>query len=170
MADHLGASIATAGKECTLGTDPAKFLEKFEDWYEHHELLADTVGVQDNKKLQVLLLWGGKEFRKFAKDAGVVTVGDTPDNLVAAIEKIRTQCDSHVNLSMAMFKLMHTKQGSKTFTEFANEVDELSKQCQLDKNPYTTERAAKDALIFGTADETLRKEALAKDFNLKQLR
>lgn len=153
-----------------LGTDPAKFLEKFEDWYEHHELLADTVGVQDNKKLQVLLLWGGKEFRKFAKDAGVVTLGDTPDTLVGAIGKIRTQCDSHVNLSMAMFKLMHTKQGSKTFTEFANEVDELAKQCQLDKNPYTTERAAKDALIFGTADETLRKEALAKDFDFKQLR
>ena len=78
MTDHIGASIATAGKECTLGTDPAKFLEKFEDWFEHHELLADTVGVQATKKLQVLLLWGGKEFRKFAKDAGVVTVGGTP--------------------------------------------------------------------------------------------
>ena len=111
MADHLGASVATAGKECMLGTDPAKFLEKFEDWYEHHELLADTVGVQDNKKLQVLLLWGGKEFRKFAKNAGVVTVD--PDDLVAAIGKIRTKCDSHVNLSMAMFKLMHTKQSSQ---------------------------------------------------------
>ena len=107
---RIGASVATAGTPCLLGTDPAKFLEKFEDWWEHHELLADTVGVQDNKKLRVLLLWGGKEFRKFAKDAGVITNGDNPDTLNASIEKIRTQCGSHVNLSMAMFKLMHAKQ------------------------------------------------------------
>ena len=170
MAEHIGASVATAGNACMLGTDPAKFLEKFEDWFEHHELLADTVGVQDSKKMKILLLRGGKDFRKFAKDAGVVTDGETPDTLATAIGKIRTQCGSHVNLSMAMFKLMHAKQGSKTFTEFANEVDELANQCQLDKNAYTKDRAAKDALIFGTSDEVLRKEALAKDLDLKQLR
>ena len=71
-------------------------------------------------------MWGGKEFRKFAKDAGVVTVGDTTDTLDTAIVKIRTQCGSHVKLSMAM-KLMHSKQGSKSSTEFANEKDELAK-------------------------------------------
>ena len=125
---------------------------------------ADTVGVQENKKLQVILLWGGKEFRKFAKDAGVVTNGENHDTLDEAIEKIRMQCGSHVNLSMVMFKLMHAKQGAKSFTEFANEVDELASQCQLEKNPYTKERATKDALIFGTSDEVLRKEALAKYF------
>ena len=166
----ISASVATAGTPCILGTDPAKFLEKFEDWYEHHDLLADTVGVQDDKKLRVLLLWGGKEFRKFAKEAGVVLEGETPDTLAAAIDKVRIQCGSHVNLSMAMFKLMHVKQGTRTFTEFANQVDELASQCQLDTNPYTKERAAKDAMIFGTSDETLRKEALAKDFDIKQLR
>ena len=167
---RIGAAVATAGTPCLLGTDPAKFLEKFEDWYEHHDLLAETVGVHVNKKLNILLLWGGKEFRKFAKDTGVIANGDTPDTLAAAIGKIREQCGSHVNLSMAMFKLMHAKQGMKSFTEFANEVDELASQCQLDKNPYTKERAYKDALIFGTSDEVLRKEALAKDFDLKQLR
>ena len=63
----MDATVATAGKECQLGTDPAKFLERFEDWYEHHDLLADTMGVEANKKLKLLLLWSGKEFRKFAK-------------------------------------------------------------------------------------------------------
>ena len=56
----MDATVATAGKECQLGTDPAKFLERFEDWYEHHDLLADTMGVEANKKLKLLLLWGGK--------------------------------------------------------------------------------------------------------------
>ena len=133
---RIGASVATAGAVCDLGTDPAKFLEKFEDWYEHHSLLADTVGVQDNKKLKVLLLWGGKDFRKFAKEAGVVSEGQTQDTENAAIEKLRIKCGSHVNLSMAMFKLMHAKQGTKTMTEFANEIEELATQCQFESNPY----------------------------------
>ena len=83
---RLDASVATAGAVCDLGTDPAKFLERFEDWYEHHSLLADTVGVQDDKKLKVLLLWGGKDFRKFAKDAGVVTEGPDQDTEIAVID------------------------------------------------------------------------------------
>ena len=70
---------------------------------------------------------------------------------------------------MAMYKLMHAKQGTKTFTEFAKELDQLATQCQFDKNPYTKERAKKDALIFGTSDEKLRQEALAKDFDYNTL-
>ena len=88
----MDATVATAGKECQLGTDPAKFLERFEDWYEHHDLLADAVGVEANKKLKLLLLWGGKEFRKFAKDAGVVSEGDAQDALDAAVEKVWQSC------------------------------------------------------------------------------
>ena len=61
-----------------------------------------------------------------------------------------------VNLSMAMFKLMHAKQGIKTIPAFSNEIGELATQCQFDSYPYDKERAMKDALIFGTSDEQLR--------------
>jgi len=166
----LDATIATAGSACQLGTDPSKFLERFEDWLEHHQLLADTVGVDDTRMLQVLLLWSGKDFRKLAKEAGVITEGDDKDSLNAAITKIRQKCGSHVNLSMAVFKLMHAKQGSRTFTEFFKEVEELATQCQFDTQPYDKNRAIKDAIIFGTSDEKLRQESLGKDFNLQQLR
>ena len=44
---------------------------------------------------------------------------------------------------------MHAKQGTKTVTEFAKELDQLATQCQFDKNPYTTEWAKKDALTPG---------------------
>ena len=64
---------------------------------------------------------------------------------------------------------MHAKQGTKTVTEFAKELVQLATQCQFDKNPYTKERAKKDALIFGTSDEKLRQEALAKDFDYNTL-
>ena len=49
---------------------------------------------------------------------------------------------------MAMYKLMHAKQGTKSVTEFARELDQLAAQCQFDTNPYTKERAKKDALIL----------------------
>ena len=88
--------------------------------------------------------------------------GQTQDTENAAIEKLRIKCGSHVNLSMAMFKLMHAKQGTKTMTEFANEIEELATQCQFESNPYDKKRAIKDALIFGTSDEQLRREALPR--------
>ena len=68
---------------------------------------------------------------------------------------------------MAMYKLMHVQQGTKTFTQFARE--KLATQCQFDTVPYTKERATKDAIIFGTSDDKLRKEALAKDVDLTTL-
>ena len=49
---------------------------------------------------------------------------------------------------MAMYKLMHAKQGTKTVTEFAKELDQLATQCQFDKNPYTKERAKKRRTHF----------------------
>ena len=62
MADVIDAALATAGTPCELGNDPSKYLEKFEDWYEHTSLLADAIGItSDDQKLRLMLLWGGKE-------------------------------------------------------------------------------------------------------------
>ena len=164
MAEVIDPALATAGKSCELGPDPSKYLEKFEDWYEHTSLLAQAIGVKDDgQKLRLMLLWGDKDFRKMAKDANVITTGDAVDTLDQALTKIRTQCGGHVNLTMAMYKLMHIKQGTKSFTQFKREVEELAVQCQFETNPYTKSRAIKDAMIYGTSDEKLQKEALAKD-------
>ena len=116
-----------------------------------------------------MLLWGGRDFRKTVKEAHVILEGDGKDTLDQAIDKIRTQCGRHVNSTMAMYKLMHVQQGTKTFTQFAREVEELATQCQFDTVPYTKEGAMKDAIIFGTSDDKLRKEALAKDVDLTTL-
>ena len=59
-------------------------------------------------------------------------------------------------------KLMHTKQGSKPFTQFTKEIEEIAVQWQFTEKPYTFERAWKGAIIFGTSDDKLRQEALAK--------
>ena len=117
MTETIDAALATAGKPCDLGDDPSKYLEKFEEWYEHTSLLADSIGVKDKApKLRLTLLWGGKDFRKFTKDAGLAN----EDTLDAAITKIRAHCSKHVNLSMAVFKLMHAQQGTKSIAVFAH--------------------------------------------------
>ena len=170
MAEVIDAALATAGTPCELGNDPSKYLEKFEDWYEHTSLLADAIGItSDEQKLRLMLLWGGKDFRKTVKDTNVITTGNNKDTLQQALVKIRAQCGSHVNLTMAVYKLMHVQQGTKTFTQFKREVEEMAVQCQFEQNPYTKERAIKDAIIFGTSDDKLRKEALAKDVDLAAL-
>ena len=168
MGEVIDPALATAGKPIELGNDPAKYLEIFEEWYEHTKLLAESIGVKDNKQKQrLLLLWGGRSLRKLAKEAGVVTEGraEDLDDLEGTLKKIREKCGAHVNLSMAMYKLMHANQGTKTMTQFAREVDELATQCQLEEKPYNKERAMKDAIIFGTSDDKLRQEALAKDYD-----
>ena len=170
MAEMIDAALATAGKPCELGNDPSKYLERFEDWYEHASLLADSIGVKDaTQKLKLILLWGGRHFRRLVKDAEVKTDGETPDTLASALTKIRKQCGEHVNLSMSMFKLMHARQGTKTVTEFSREIDDLAERCQFTTHPYTKDRAMKDAFIFGTSDDKLRQEALAKDFTYAQV-
>ena len=176
MTEVVDASLATAGKPCNLGNDPSKYCEKFEAWYDHTSLLADSIGIKNKgQKLSLILLWGGRDFRKHAKDAGVITAAEATDtapadDLAGAIEKIRAHFGTHVNLSMAMFKLMHTKQGTKSVTEFLSDIDELATQCQFAEQPYTKDRAMKDAYIFGTSDDKLRKDALAKDLDYKTLR
>ena len=42
--------------------------------------------------------------------------------------------------------LMYTEQGSKTFTQFAWEVEDLVTQCRFDTKPYTKELAIKDVM------------------------
>ena len=72
----IDAGLATAGKPCDLGNDPSKYLEHFEDWYDHTSLLADSIGIKDNaQKLKLILLWVGRQFHRFAKEAGVTTEG-----------------------------------------------------------------------------------------------
>ena len=87
-------TLATVGTPLQLQPDTTTQLQTFQDWLEHHQLLAETVGVTDpSQTLKLLLLWGGKEMRKLAGDAGVVQTnteggGAAADTLNGAIEKI----------------------------------------------------------------------------------
>ena len=58
MAERIDAALVPARKPCDLGDDPAKYLKKFEEWYEHTSPLADSISIKD--KAQKLRLWGQK--------------------------------------------------------------------------------------------------------------
>lgn len=88
MAKIIDAAIPTAGKPCDLGDDPLKYLKKFEEWYEHTSLLADSIGVKDKtKKLRLTLLCGGKDFLK-------LTDKNTLDTAITKIRGHRITCDN----------------------------------------------------------------------------
>ena len=138
----MDPTLATVGTPLQLQPDTTTQLQTFQDWLEHHQLLAETVGVTDpSQTLKLLLLWGGKEMRKLAGDAGVVQTntegGAAADTLNGAIDKIIQKLRGHVNLSLAVYNLMHAEQGTKTTTQFAQEISNLANQCQFDNVPYT---------------------------------
>ena len=56
MAEVIDPALATAGKPLELGQDPTKYLERFDLWYNHTSLLADSIGVEDKQqKLRLTL-------------------------------------------------------------------------------------------------------------------
>ena len=170
MAFVVDPNLASVGKELILGNEPACYAQLFEEWFEHHHLLAESTGITDDAQiLKLLLLWGGKDFRTFATDAGVKARGAGADTLDAAVTKIKTKCGAHLNLTMAMYNLMHTDQGSKPVTQFVKEIEEQAKKCQFSEHPYTVDRAKRDALVFGTSDNKLRRDALAQDLDYDKL-
>lgn len=72
MSGQVNVRLATAGRPCDPGTDPSQFPARIEEWWETQYLLFDSItDLPDTRKLKLLLLLGGIEFRKLAKDAGV---------------------------------------------------------------------------------------------------
>ena len=102
-------------------------------------------------------------------EAGVQTTGQPPNALDSAISNIQDSFGVQVSLMMAMHRLMRHQQGTKSFAEFVKEIEELGDHCQLDRNLYTCQRAHKMLLKFGTADDKVHQEALAKDYDLASL-
>ena len=136
----IDAELIKAGTACDLGSDPSKYLHTFNDWLEHHSLVADTVGIKDAKKVELLLLWGGKRLREISVKAGIVTATKAAEETAAAtaaataagaaapaaveptsyadaIKAIREECGRHVNRSAAMYALLHTEQGTRSFVD-----------------------------------------------------
>ena len=58
MAEVIDPALATAGKPLEPGQDPTKFLKRFDLWYNHTSLLADSIGVKDKQQNLRLTLYG----------------------------------------------------------------------------------------------------------------
>ena len=56
-------------KACLWGSDRSKRKKLFEEWLEDAELRMKITKVNDSaNKKNMLLYWGGSEFRKFVED------------------------------------------------------------------------------------------------------
>ena len=47
MSVVIDPALAAVGKDLILGNDPSSFRRKFDEWYEHHTLLAEAEVIDD---------------------------------------------------------------------------------------------------------------------------
>ena len=159
---------------CTLGSNKMTKLTKFEEWLEEAENRMEYIGHQQDKdKIILLKSWGGSELNDFMKTYVTIRTvsqpaeGDNPaieaDTYDQVIEKIKTELRKMVNRTMAMYDLLNTKQGTRSWMEYIHELEKKAKILDFEKKPYTTDEAIKDAAIRGMSDVKLSEKALAED-------
>ena len=160
-------------RQCILGNNKMVKLTKFEEWLEEAENRMSYIGTDDDKsKIILLKSWGGPELIEFMKShvkvkyehtpATSTAEEQTPDSYARVIEKIKIELSKLVNRTMAMYDLLTTKQGSRSWLDFVHELEKKVKILNFEKQPYGTNDAIKDAAIFGMADSKLREKALAE--------
>ena len=156
-------------KPCLLGNNKIMKLTKFEKWLEEAENRMEFMGCSDDKsKINLVKVWGGTEILDFLK-AQKIEIDTANPNYPNFTCKIKDELRKLVNRTMAMHDLLTTKQGSKKWMDYIDELNNKAKILDIEKNPYTSDDVVKDAAIFGMSDARLRERALAEDPNLAKL-
>jgi hypothetical protein len=96
--------------------------------------------------------------------AGIAAVA--ADTFDKAVEKIRQGIVSKTNQAMSRLKLsQQMEQGSQKFESWTREIFKQSQRC--DWTGYNAEEAARDAILYHTTDNKLRKNILADNMSYK---
>ena len=126
-------------------------------------MLTDNANVTDAKKKALLQAVGGVDMIWLFEHHGKVV--DT-DMYVRAVEKIKTALEGQTNQASIRHTLF-TKmpQGEKPFAMWWSEVKEQSEKCSFDG--YDSKMACRDAIVYQTSSNKLRKRVLNEDLNLE---
>ena len=134
----------------------------------------EYIGVSNDKEKIILLkTWGGPEVIELIKleQSALNIKSENAKNdadeethetsYLELVEKLRTMVSKMVNRTMAMYQLLTTQQGSRTWTDFIRDLERKAKTLNFERKPYTIHEAIKDAAIFGMNDTS--------NFNFLQL-
>ena len=128
----------------------------------------------DRQKVALLQAVGGPDMVDLVEEVGKVTLVATAadvvnevaaveaDSFERAIEKIRQGIVGKTNQAMSRLKLFQRMgQGTQKFASWYKEVFKQAKRC--DWSTYNVEEAARDAIMYQTADQKLRQRILAQN-------
>ena len=156
-------------KPFVLGTNKMTRLKRFEEWLEDANSRMQYIGTkEDAAKIILLKTWAGTELVEYMKIHAKVHFeakpeSDTDDAIPAdtfnqIITKTKEEMRKSVNRTLAMHKLMETKQGDRPWMDFIKDLENKAHILSFDTIPYKHAEAVKDAAIFGMTDTALRRK------------
>ena len=154
--------------------DPCVTAERLDKYLKRVELMFEVTQPADGpfndaKKKALTQIWGGDDlvyiWETMAKPA--IEANTSYD---VAKKRLRDGLVDQTNDLFPVYQLFNEMpQGKKKIRTWMNEVLEAAKRCNFSKectaqcvNAYTAERAARDAVVFQTSNDKIRKKALAE--------
>ena len=167
------AAIASPGEFRIKDTDPEAIAASFDRYIRRMEAFfvvsrsrgqnGALIDIDSDTKKGLLLTVGGDEIIKLYDHVGNVQAGD---NYTTTIEKIKTGLRGQTNQSMQRYRLFRQMpQGEESFNVWWKTIKEQSDKCTWEG--YNRDSAAKDAIIFQTSSQKLRKKCLAEDLSFE---
>ena len=167
------AAIASPGEFRVKDTDPEAVAAAFDRYVRRLEnffIVTRTrtqagapVDLDSDTKKSLLLTIGGDEMIKLYDFVGKVA---DADNYTTTIDKIKNGLVGQTNQAMQRYRLFRQlPQGEQSFNVWWKSVKEQSDKCTW--TGYDGDQAAKDAIIFQTSNQKLRKKCLAEDLNFE---
>ena len=162
------AALVSPGNFKARKKEPERMLADFELYIKSMKdflIVTQQNEASDAVKKSMLRAVGGPDMVWLCDHIGKVTEGMTYEQAVGAIRRSIT---GQTNQSAMRFKLFTgMQQGSESFSNWWTKITEQADKC--DWTGYDSKKAAKDAIIFQTANKKLRKKALAEDSNLEEV-
>ena len=166
------------------GKDPQTLLIDFDQYIKSVEnffVATDKHNVSNKQKIALLQAVGGVDMIYLVEKTGKVVLNSIPaheetgtaaieaDTFDQAIHKIRRGIisqNSQINQTLLRLKLFQQMgQGSRSFESWAREIYEQAQKC--DWSGYNAETAARDAILYQTADCKLREKILEDNLSYK---
>jgi hypothetical protein len=159
------AVLGSPGQFKAKKKDPERMLADFNLYVKAIKnlmILTDNSNATDAKKKALMQSVGGQDIVWLFEYVGKVLDGDTYD---AAITKIRAAITGQTNQAVMKYKLFTgMKQEDQSFASWWTAVKEQADKC--DFQGYNHDKAARDAILFQTSNDKLRKRILAEDQEL----
>ena len=159
------AALVSPGPFKAKKKDPERMLGEFKDYIKAvKDMLVVTgkEGATAAVKKAMLRSVGGKDMVSLFDHVGKVEDADTFDQ---AVTKIEEAIKAQTNKAMAKYKLfMGLPQEGESFSTWWTQIQEQADKC--DFAGYDAKMAARDAILFQTSNNKLRKRVLAEDCDL----